>query len=222
MIMTSRTALINRKTNTRDPKIYVIVPEGAATERAYFEAFVPAPAARAPFKPSPVVVKVLPPLDHHSSPRDLLKTVRAFVREQKLDLRDEVWLVFDVDRWPLQALAKVCGAARRGGFRVAVSNPCFEVWLCLHLAACRDEAIAHAAQNHGVGRSPGRNLKNLLRETLGSYNEARPDPAAFHPHLERAIERARARDDPAQQHWPPAAGSRVYELVESLMAALQS
>ncbi|MFJ7996681.1 RloB family protein [Streptomyces sp. NPDC096310] len=57
----------------------------------------------------------------------------AYARGQR-DLNrggyDEVWCVFDVDEYP--DVAAAADAARRHGIKVAVSNPCFELWLLLH------------------------------------------------------------------------------------------
>lgn len=47
---------------------------------------------------------------------------------------DEIWCVFDVDAHPDVSQAIV--EAEQSGINVAVSNPCFEVWLVLH---CEDQ-----------------------------------------------------------------------------------
>lgn len=46
---------------------------------------------------------------------------------------DEFWCVFDVE-WPQNhpKLTSVIEEARQGGIKLAVSNPCFELWLILH------------------------------------------------------------------------------------------
>lgn len=46
---------------------------------------------------------------------------------------DEIWCVFDVE-WPTNhpGLKEALELARRHGIEVAVSNPCFELWLVLH------------------------------------------------------------------------------------------
>jgi len=43
---------------------------------------------------------------------------------------DETWCVFDVDEHPNLAEAKQ--QARDNGIQLAISNPCFELWLVLH------------------------------------------------------------------------------------------
>lgn len=46
---------------------------------------------------------------------------------------DECWCVFDVE-WPKNHpnLPEAVALARRHGVRLAISNPCFELWLILH------------------------------------------------------------------------------------------
>ncbi|MDQ7906600.1 RloB family protein [Phytohabitans sp. ZYX-F-186] len=46
---------------------------------------------------------------------------------------DEIWCVFDVE-WPANhpGLREALDLAQRHDIRVAVSNPCFELWLVLH------------------------------------------------------------------------------------------
>lgn len=43
---------------------------------------------------------------------------------------DEIWCVFDIDQHP--NVASALQEARDAGINVAVSNPCFELWLVLH------------------------------------------------------------------------------------------
>lgn len=45
---------------------------------------------------------------------------------------DEVWIVCDVDDH--ESLARAVDKAQANGFEVALSNPCFEIWLLLHFA----------------------------------------------------------------------------------------
>lgn len=44
---------------------------------------------------------------------------------------DEIWCVFDVDQHP--NIPQAINDARQSGIGVAISNPCFELWLVLHL-----------------------------------------------------------------------------------------
>lgn len=57
---------------------------------------------------------------------------RAAQREEDDNLLyDEVWCVFDTDDHP--HLNDAVQMARDNGVELAVSNPCFELWLLLHL-----------------------------------------------------------------------------------------
>ena len=66
-------------------------------------------------------------------PRQLVHHAAAFVRRSQ-ELFDEVWCVVDVDEFDIDAAVT---EARRAGVTIAVSNPCFELWLLLHHAECR-------------------------------------------------------------------------------------
>lgn len=85
-------------------------------------------------------IKIVP----HSG-RDLLLVnralkERAFADESASRQRDdylrydEVWCVYDVDDTPKHQLQDARGLAEKEQLRLAVSNPCFELWLLLHFA----------------------------------------------------------------------------------------
>ena len=58
---------------------------------------------------------------------------------------DEVWCVFDVDEHP--NVAEACQQAHDNDIHVAVSSPCFELWLLLHFAAQNAHISRHDAQS---------------------------------------------------------------------------
>ena len=65
-----------------------------------------------------------------------LVTAAAEARERLVDEKgevDEVWCLFDVE-WPKNhpKLREAIALAEARDVRVAVSNPCFELWLALH------------------------------------------------------------------------------------------
>ena len=77
---------------------------------------------------------------------------------------DEFWCVFDVE-WPQNHpdLAPAIDEAARAGIQVAVSNPCFELWLILHFRnqtgwldsddACRQRCAADRSPDKGIDPS---------------------------------------------------------------------
>lgn len=62
-----------------------------------------------------------------------LTLVERAVARKNDDEVDECWCVFDVE-WPRHHpnLQRALQLARSNGIRLAVSNPCFELWLILH------------------------------------------------------------------------------------------
>lgn len=86
--------------------------------------------------------------------------VAAKVRAQQEESEiDEFWCVFDVE-WPANHphLIRAVQLAQTHGIHLAISNPCFELWLALHFVECRswlDTAQAGRLKNkhdpHGKG-----------------------------------------------------------------------
>lgn len=58
----------------------------------------------------------------------------AAIRRRYSELFDEVWCVVDVDQFDLSTARR---QAEMNAVRLAISNPCFEVWLLLHFVDCR-------------------------------------------------------------------------------------
>ena len=108
----------------RDAFFFIIVCEGQNREFDYFE-FFNGMSSR---------VKVVPvKSDRGSNPTKLIEV--AIEKERELDAsaeRDRLWFVIDTDRWGAQLhdIRTECG--KHPHWRVAQSNPCFEVWLYYH------------------------------------------------------------------------------------------
>jgi hypothetical protein len=157
------------------------------TEKQYF----------ALFRNTRVQVKVLPTgKDNHSSPQHVLQRLRVFEDQYQLGEEDELWFMIDIDRWPPGVLAQVVKEAKEAGYGLAISNPCFEVWLLCHFLSPPDTV-------RGCGE-----IETLLRTTLGgSYNKARLDTSAFESLVEDAINRAEACDPDPRAPWPQEVGT---------------
>lgn len=95
-------------------------------------------------------------------------------RRREDPLYDEIWCVFDVDEHP-----NVKGAiarARQKGVQLAISNPCFELWLILHLRDQTAHIDRHDAQRlanqHGI--IEGKEVRSEMFDQLEDrYEEAR-------------------------------------------------
>ena len=103
---------------------------------------------------------------------------------------------------------KALRAAKQQGFEVAVSNPCFELWLLLHH---RDPVVRKAV-------AKASEIETELAAALGGYNKnAIPSHRFSLVNVHEAIRRARAleaRPDDPPELWPKSMGTRVYRLLE--------
>jgi hypothetical protein len=66
----------------------------------------------------------------HGSPVQIVNAALGHVDDDEVD---QVWCVFDVE-WPQAhpSLGEAVAVAESGGVLLAISNPCFELWLELH------------------------------------------------------------------------------------------
>lgn len=191
-----RRPLDRSQEHLRDTQLVIIAAEGRQTEHDYF----------AMFRSTRIQVKVLSADDQNrSAPEYVLERLRAFRERYQLGAGDSLWLMLDVDRWGSGKLAAVAREAKSVGFGLAISNPCFEVWLLYHLTAdIRDTNRC-------------RDIEQELRRATGhGYNKSKLKPERFEPHLRAALERAEAKDPSPRGRWPDRLGSHVYRVIRSL------
>ncbi|MGO8675162.1 MAG: RloB family protein [Limisphaerales bacterium] len=118
---------------------------------------------------------------------------------------DELWLVVDRDAWTESDLNDVVAAiGALPKYHLALSNPCFELWLVLH----RRDA---PGQN-------GEQLRKILKAELGAYEKSSYNVEALRPTIDDAIRRAERLDASPKDPWPRVQGTHVYRLVKRLMA----
>jgi hypothetical protein len=192
-----------RRPPFRDPKpCILVVCEGRATEPEYFKGF--AKACRNPR----VTVRIAP---EHGVPRTIVEAARdrkdeaenRAERENDDNLAyDSVWGVFDIDDHPNVGEAKKM--ARDNNISLAISNPCFELWLLLHFR-----------------ESPGMQHRDKIREKLKRHlpdYDKHIDYASCCEGHGQAATRARRMDEDAERagepHRNPTTG--VYKLTESI------
>jgi len=184
----------------RDARLFVIACEGKR-EKAYFEALVKE-ALR-------VKVKVLAPVDEEdgkSAPNWVFQRAMAYTEEYGLQEDDQLWLVMDVDRWGednLRNIAKEC--QDRKSWNIALSNPCFELWLILHVASIEN-----------VTSSSCQEMKAEMHQKIpGGYKTE-----YFLEHLETAVQRAQALDSAPGFPLPKEMQTKVYQLILEIKAFL--
>lgn len=123
--------LFERRTPSRDAKLFIICCEGNKREPQYFTYFQEIS--------SNIRLEIIKPeSDSNNSPTGLfdqavqeLCSDESTFLEYELTENDEVWFVIDTDSWgeKILELRKSCS---KKNWHVAQSNPCFEVWLYYH------------------------------------------------------------------------------------------
>jgi hypothetical protein len=157
----------------------VLYCEGEQTEPAYFEALRREPDVRD-------VAAVDLRVEDSAGGSSPLALVRMAVDARERSVReegeiDEIWCVFDVE-WPTNHpnLQQAIDLARGNGVFLAISNPCFEIWLILHFREHTRWLDTNAARR--------------LRRRLDGQPGKGVDGARYMPHRTDAVERAIALD----------------------------
>lgn len=207
-----------RREAFRDARLIVIASEGKDTERIYFKAL-----AKEYTNPR-VHVHILERSEdeqNSSSPEHVLKQLNDYKGHYELESDDELWLVVDRDRWTEAMLSRVATECAQNNFmHVALSNPCIELWLLLHLVDATlltSEEEQLWMDNRRKSKNADPYLKVRLRQEMGSYHESSYDAKMLIEHVDVAIARAEALDKNPADRWPQTLGTRAYLLAESVM-----
>ena len=115
---------------------------------------------------------------------------------------DSVWCVFDVDDHP--HVPEALQMASQTEIKVALSNPCFELWLMLHLRDAPGMVHRDRAQK-------------MLKTLVPGYDK-KVDFEVYQAGYGRAVDRARKLDELAESVGEPGKNptSGVYKLTESI------
>lgn len=192
----------------RDARLFVVATEDTCAPKQYFS-FFPHPR---------VHVKVLETQDGLSSPAHVVERLVAYANYYQIGEDDQLWALLDTDHWITgnhkPGLIASLNQAKERGYRVAMSNPCFDLWLLLHHEAV---AAGHAFAN-------GDAVTHAIRAACGEFNKTQLKPHHYPPEqVANAVQRARALEpavvDAETGFWPESAGTRVYLLIEQLRAA---
>lgn len=143
-------------------KRYLIVTNGKVTEKEYFENLVDLYGLRGRV----VIDKGAAGRDPKTlveRAADLKAKEDREARKERFDSWESVWAVTDVDGFSMFAAQQL---ARQEAVGLAVSNPCFEVWLIDHMIVCPEscsetKACEKKAQELGVTCSRGKKSKSL-------------------------------------------------------------
>lgn len=186
----------------RDTRLFLVACDDTYAPKQYFDFL----------RLSRVHIHVVETDDSRSAAVYVLDRLKGFQVEED----DERWMVLDTDHciqgshFPsfIQAITE----ARQAGIKIALSRPCFELWLLLHHV---DESAVQGLRNAAETEA-------RLREVLGEYNKinlkAEHYPAAA---IAAAIQRAERLDARVQGGDRPAENTtRVYQLLKAILASI--
>lgn len=192
--------MVNKK---RDYRLFAIACEGSVRERDYFERFE--------VLSTRITVDLISDVDEYgnvvisskSSPEHVLNRAQVYADNTNLVSGDQMWIVVDVDRWPEEQLSVLAQECYSRGWNLAVSNPCFEVWLCYHMET--------DISDEGRERDSAFFKNHLSTLTIEGYSPDVYAPLAF-----VAAENARSKDLDPMLRIPPYKVTHVYRLMDQL------
>jgi hypothetical protein len=193
---------IQRRLRTRfrkNKRLYIVSTEGSETEPTYFGQFKPNREAR--FR-----LKIVGNPNNKSAPKDVVQRLLEFERRERPGPNTEYWAVIDRDAWEESAINDAYEIiSSRKNYYLALSNPCFELWLYLHLRDNRPFTGREDCQ---------RALKGIWSE----YEKSGYDTAYLAGGVSDAVRRAKslAEEVPTEEPWPMRQGTHVYKLIEKL------
>lgn len=135
----------------RDDRLFIIASDDTYAPKQYFGFF----------RLTRVQVHVVPSEGGESSANHVLERLLKFEHEDD----DELWMLLDTDHnirgRHLKSFVSAIKTAKDRGVNVALSKPCFELWLLLHHME---------GANVGLLEDAGMTEK-VLREALGQYDK---------------------------------------------------
>ena len=200
---------------TEREKIFVLAFEGNETEEKYFSEFKNSNK----FNDELIYLHLLTrdKDDTNSAPNHVFRKLKKEAKDEfNFKKGDELWMVIDTDRWKnIPSIIEACSELEN--MFVAVSNPCFEFWLLLHVKDIQEfnkEELELILKNQKISKN--RNyVDTKIVEIVGSYNKTNLNTDNFIPHIDEAVLRAKNLDQP-QEEYPTKLGSHIYKLIEKL------
>lgn len=213
------------KSKIRDIRRYfVIASEGADTERIYFESLaekIRKNGALDKLIKVEFLVRQTEAERKKSSHKHIIKQLDGYKKTFSICEGDELWLLIDRDKQnnPTENIANIAQSCLQKGYSLALSNPCFELWLLLHVQDIKTynkEILKQIFENKKV--STGKNfLDRELSTLLNGYNKSKYDVNLLLKNLHQAVEQAKALDANLQERWIEThLGTRIYILVENI------
>ncbi|WP_432327509.1 RloB family protein [Mucilaginibacter sp. P25] len=141
-----------------------------------------------------------------SAVKYLLNRAANYDEQYGIELEDFLWFVLDVDRWPKEQINELFqNCEQKQNWFIAISNPCFEVWLHYHILKLIPAELD----------SPAKLKNNLSKIIQGGYNVKK-----VYALIENAILNSKAVDRNEDYYFPEIFVTKIYKLGEMMVAFL--
>ncbi|MEI7995813.1 MAG: RloB family protein [Methylococcaceae bacterium] len=194
---------VKRDTSTlRDDRLFIVACDDSYAPKQYFNFFR--------FTRVQVHVVETPLDENRCHAIDVLKRLEAIEHEEE----DERWMLLDTDHYVngphIKEFTRIIKEAKEKGISVALSKPCFELWLLLH----------HLDKNAVTELDNAKAVEKCLRGQLGEYNKTSLKREHFPVEtVAKAYLQARELDKTVKGGAIPETNtSRVYRLWETIIA----
>lgn len=205
---------------TDKEKIIILAFEGNDTEQIYFEYYKETFKDTNFFNDDLIYLHLLkrPKSNTNSAPNHVFKKLKKEAKDEyNFKLSDELWMIIDRDRWKnIDDIILKCKEQKN--MFVAVSNPCFEFWLLLHIkniSEYNENELQFILKNGKTSKNGRTYVEKKIIEILGSYNKSNLKPELFLATIENAIKQAKTLNNP-EEEYPKNLGSFVYKILENL------
>jgi hypothetical protein len=201
-------------------KLFILSFEGEGTETKYFEDL-----RNSEIFNNNGLIETIPlkrVKNTGSDPFSVKKLLKQAKSEYTFKTTDEFWLIIDRDHWEsihklsFELLVNECKAEKN--FYLAMSNPCFEIWLVLHLTSIVEftkQELKNIYQNSKISNSKN-HIDTVLTKLQGRGYNKRPNPRIYLPLTTTAVKRAKALDN-LLESYPKNIGTHIYKLIEKLI-----
>ena len=179
-------------------KKILVSTEGARTEVEYFEHLNVLYDA--------IVVEPIP-RDSKSAPKNVLSAMIQYVKSEDIGSDAIFWIVVDIDKHPTIQFEEIHNWCKEHQeYNLAISNPCFELWLILHYE------FKSQYKNH-------KECKSYFNTNYGNSPDIPWFKSITKSHVQRAYKFAKENDTTGTTGWPIELGcTTVYRIVENYIS----
>jgi hypothetical protein len=191
----------SRMKEFKKPDLLIIASEGEKTEKNYFDQM------RSDYPESNVYPVTFPSEKGLSAPQHIIENLDKIKSDHGIET-DEFWLMIDVDRWK-DNLPNVARQAIQKGYKLAISNPCFECWLHFHFSDI-DPSDTTSVK-----------MTKSLRKVANGYTKSKINWDKYHDKVADAVEQAKKNDranNDTRRRWPLKPGTHVYKVVDKIIS----